>query len=257
MKASALARSESTKLLTARSTWLLGLTAILGTWAMAWVNAASSVGIAPDDPRLYSAAPVPPAYQGFEMTGFAHLLVVAVAAIWAGSEYGPGQQIRTTLLATPQRMRVLGVKAGLLAVAVASVGFITMAGTIVLTHAGADTGVHPWLLTPGIWANLGGVTLAWTLTALLVFAVGILARTAIVPLILIVPLVIGLGDFVAGIWTGGRYLPVAAGAALYSDPATQSLLPPVVGGLVLLAWTTAGLAVAAVVFTRRDLRGRP
>ena len=248
-----LARSESTKLLTARATWILGAVTILGTWPMAWTNAASGVGIAPDDPRLFSAEPVPLEYQGFEMAGFGYVLVVALSALWAGSEYGGGNQIRTTLLATPQRLRVFLVKALLLAVAVAVIAFATMWGTLVITHAVGETSVDPWALNPAIWTNLGGVTIAWTLTALIAFATGVLARSAILPLIVVVPLVIGVGDFLAGLWVGAKYLPVAAGASLSSDPATGVYLDPLSGGLIQAAWAVVLLGSAAVAFVRRDL----
>jgi hypothetical protein len=128
-----------------------------------------------------------------------------------------------------------------------------MAGTIVITHLAGSTGVHPWALTPAIWANIGGVTLAWTLTAFIAFAVGMLARTAILPLILITPLVIGIGDFLAGSWDGAKYLPVAAGAALYSDPTAGAHLDPAIGVLVQAAWALILLTIAGVTFTRRDL----
>lgn len=253
MTALALTRSEATKLVTSRSTWILALVTVLGTWPMAWINATSAAGVAPDDPRLFSAEPIPLEYQGFEMAGFGYVLVVALAALWAGSEYGAGRQIRTTLLATPLRLRVFIVKALLIAVAIAGVGFLTMAGAIVITHAAGSTGVEPWSLTPAIWANIGGVTMAWTLTALITFAVGTIARTAIVPLIILTPLVIGIGDFLAGLWDGAKYLPVAAGAALYSDPGGAAHLDPAIGGLVQAAWATALLTIAGVAFTRRDL----
>jgi len=249
----ALARSETTKLLTARPLWILALVTVLGTWPMAWTNAVSSAGLELDDPRLFSAEPVPLEYQGFEMAGFGGVLLIAFAAVWAGSEYGSGRQIRTTLLATPQRMRVFVVKAALLAVIVAVIGFVTMWGTVVITHLGAEAGVDPWALTPAIWANLGGVTLAWSLTALIVFAVGTLARTAILPLILLTPLVVGIGDFLAGFWEGAKYLPVVAGAALYGDPTSGILLTPVLGGLVQAGWAVLLLSAAALVFVRRDL----
>lgn len=248
-----LLRSETTKLLTSRSTWILVPVVLFGTWLMAWTNAASAIGIASDDPRLFAAEPIPLEYQGFEMAGFGYVLVVALAALWAGSEYGVGRQIRTTLLATPQRMRVFGVKALLLAITVAGIGFLTMAGTIVITHAAGSTRVDLWALTPSIWGNIGGVTLAWTLTAIFAFAIGTLARTAILPLIVITPLVIGIGDFLGGLWDGAKFLPVAAGAALYSDPAAGDHLDPVIGGLVQAAWALILLAIAGVAFTRRDL----
>jgi ABC-2 type transport system permease protein len=248
----ALIRSELTKSVTSRPALILALVTILGTWAMAWTNAASAVGIAPDDPRLFAAEPIPLEYQGFEMAGFGYVLVVALAALSAGSEYGAGQQIRVTLLATPQRPRVFFVKVLLLATTVAGVGFLTMAGTVVITHAAGSTGVDPLALTPAIWANIGGVALAWTFTALIAFALGSLARSAILPLILITPLVVGVGDFVTGFWDGARYLPIAAGAALYSDPAA-GLLAPLAGGLVQAAWVLVLLVIAGIVFNRRDL----
>ncbi len=248
-----LVKSETTKLVTARPIWILALVTVLGTWPMAWSNAASGVGIPSDDPRLYSSVPVPVEYQGFEMAGFGYVLVVALASLWAGSEYGAGQQVRTTLIATPQRLRVYLTKVVLLAVAVAFVAFLTMWGTLVITHAAGQTGIIPWALSPAIWTNLGGVTLAWTLTALIAFAVGVIARTAILPLILITPLAIGIGDFLAGIWDGAKYLPTAAGAALYSDPTTGTYLTPVAGGLVQASWAIVLLTVAGIAFTRRDL----
>lgn len=249
----ALIRSETTKLLTTKATWILALVTLLGTLPMAWTNSASSADLPADSELLFSSAPIPPEYQGFEMAGFGYVLIVALAALWSGSEYGSGKQIRTTLLATPKRLRVFVVKATLLAVIVALIAFVTMTGTIMITHAAANTGIDPWALSPVIWANLGGVILAWTLTALITFAVGAIARTAILPLILIVPLVIGVGDFLAGFWAGAKFLPTTAGAAMYNDPDSRTFLDPAMGALVQAGWAIALLVAAGVAFTRRDL----
>lgn len=249
----ALTRSEATKLLSARSTWILSLITVFLTWPMAWTNSYSSGDLPPDSELLFSSVPIPPEYQGFSMAGFGYVLVVALAALWAGNEYGGSGQIRTTLLATPKRLRVFVVKAALLAILVALLAFLTMAGAIIITHLTEDSGIDPWRLTPTVWASIGGVTLAWVLTALIAFAVGTLARSAILPLILIVPLVIGVGDFLAGFWAGAKYLPTTAGSAMYSDPGGGHLLDPAVGGLVQAAWAGALLTAAAVTFVRRDL----
>ncbi|MFT3798911.1 hypothetical protein [Microbacterium sp.] len=249
----ALIRSETTKLLTARGIWILALVTVFGTLPMAWTNSASTADLPADSKLLFSSVPIPPEYQGFEMAGFGYVLVVALAALWAGSEYGGCKQIRTTLLATPKRLRVFLVKTALLAALVALVAFVTMTGTIVITHAAGSTGVDPWALTPAIWAHIGGVTLAWTLTGLIAFAVGVIARTAILPLILIVPLVIGVGDFLAGFWAGARFLPTTAGASMYNDPASGIFLAPATGALVQACWALVLLTIAAVSFTRRDL----
>lgn len=251
--ATALVRSEASKLMTSRATWTLALMTVLCTWPMAWSNASSSTDLPADDPRLFSSEPVQVQFQGFEMAGFGYVLMVALAALWAGSEYGSGQQIRTTLLATPQRARVFIVKTALLAVIVAVVAFLTMWGTIVITHTAGRTGVAPWALNPAIWSHLAGVAFAWVLTALMAFAIGTLARTAILPLLLITPLVIGVGDFLARFWEVAKYSPVAAGASLYSDPASGTTLEPFVGGLVQASWAAFLLIAAGISFTRRDL----
>ncbi|MFT2752144.1 hypothetical protein [Clavibacter sp. Sh2088] len=252
MSVRGLAASELTKARTLRAIPVLAAVAVLATWPMAWTNAASGADIAPDDPRLFSSVPIPTEYQGFEMAGFGYVLIVALGALWAGGEHGAGRQIRSTLLASPRRVPVFVVSAALLAVVTAIVAFLTMWGAIVITHASSGGDVDPWRLTPAIWAHLGGVTLAWVLTALTAFAVGSLARTAILPVILLLPLVVGIGDLLAGAWAGARFLPVTAGAAMYSDPAAGAYLSPAVGGVVQAAWAAVLLGVALVVFVRRD-----
>jgi len=252
MSVRGLAASELTKARTLRAMPILAAVAVLATWPMAWTNAASGADIPADDPRLFSSVPIPTEYQGFEMAGFGYVLIVALGALWAGGEHGAGRQIRSTLLASPRRVPVFVVSAALLAVVTAVVASLTMWGAIVITHASSGGDVAPWRLTPAIWAHLGGVTLAWVLTALMAFAIGSLARTAILPLILLLPLVVGIGDLLAGAWAGARFLPVTAGAAMYSDPAAGAYLPPVVGGLVQAAWAVVLLGVALVVFARRD-----
>ena len=248
----ALIRSETTKFFTSRPIAVLSILAVAGTWPMAWLNAASGVGIEPDDPRLYSAEPIAVAYRGFEMAAFGYVLIVAIAAIWARQEHGPSRQFRTTLLATPNRLAVVVVKATILAVWVAVVAFLTMWGTIVITHAVDPSGADPWALNADIWRALGGVVLAWVLTALTAFSIGSMARSAVLPLTLLVPLVMGVGDLLVGLWPGAAFLPVAAGSALYTDAAIGTALPATVGGLVAAAWAAALFIAASLVAVRRD-----
>lgn len=244
-------RSETTKLFTSISTLVIAGVCVLATWPMALTNAGASK-LPVDDPRLFSAVPIPLEFQGFEMAGFGYVLVVVLASLWAGSEFGNAMQIRTTFTATPQRGRLFLTKSVLLAVSVGILGFLTMSGTIMITHLASNTGIDPWTLTPEIWKHLGGVTLAWTLTALIAFAIGSLARTAILPLLLITPLVIGIGDFLATLWDGAKFLPVAAGASMYSDPVAGSYLNPLTGGIVQGLWALVLLIAAYVSFCRKD-----
>lgn len=231
---------------------LLGITP-LATWPMAVSNATPlPEGMSLDESMLYSSIPVPLEYRGFEMAGFGYVLVVVVAALWAGSEYGAGKQLRTTFLAMPRRSAVFAVKTLVLAVVVGVVGFITMGGTIMITHLVAGTGIA-WTLSAPIWTHVSGVTFAWVCVAVITFAIGTLTRSAIWPLALVLPFVIGLADFFATLWRGAAFLPIAAGAALYSDPRSGIHLSPSAGVVVLSAWVAVFLATASFVFTRRDL----
>ena len=250
MRISHLVRSESTKLLTAPSTWVISAATILGTWPQAWSNAAA-YSLPPDDPRLFGE-PTPVAFHGFALAGFGYTFVVILGALWAAGEYGGTRQIQATLTATPNRGRVLAVKLALLAALTALIAVLSMGGAIMITHAAADDGVHPLLLTPEIWALIGGLTAAWVLTALIAFALGLLARSAILPLIALLPLVIGLGDFLASIWDVAAYFPITAGSALYTAPGSDGVLGPATGGLVHAAWAAVLVTVAGVAFARRD-----
>lgn len=245
-----LVRSESTKLFTTPSTWIIAAVTILGSWPQAWSNA-TAYTLSSDDPRLFGE-PVPPEFYGFSMAGFGYTFIVVLGALWAASEYGGPRQIQTTLTVTPRRGRVFAVKAAWLAITTAVIAFLTMGVAIMITHAAADDVINPILLTPKIWALIGGLVASWTLTALIAFALGTLARTAIVPLIALMPLVVGLGSFLAGIWAPARYLPVVAGDALYAAPGGAVGLDPAVGGLVHAAWSLVLVAIAGVAFTRRD-----
>lgn len=245
-----LVRSESTKLLTSKATWILAGATILLTWPMALTNA-GAYNVPLDDPRLFSSEPTPPEFQGFELADFGYVLVVVLAALWGGSEYGNGRQIRTTFTATPQRGRVFVVKAAILATSVGIVAFLTILGAIMITHSVSESGIDPWRLPAQVWAHIGGLTLAWVLTALMSFALGTLGRSAILPLLLITPLIVGLNAFIAGFWEGARYLPITAGSAMYSAPAEWHL-GALAGGLTQASWALVLLLAAAVSFVRRD-----
>lgn len=246
-------RAEASKFTSSFAMWILFAMTIVATWLMATSNAAPlPEGISADDPLLYSSEPVPVEYQGFEMAGFGYVLIVVAAALWAGSEFGAGRQLRTTFLAMPRRGLVFAVKAMFVAAATGFVGFVTMAGTIMITHTVAATGV-PLTLTAAIWAHVAGVAFAWMCVALITFSIGCLTRSAIWPLVVVVPFVIGLGDFFATLWRGAAYLPIAAGAATYSDPGAGIHLSPLEGALVLVTWTIVVSVLSGLIFVRRDI----
>ncbi|MEE8762878.1 ATP-binding cassette domain-containing protein [Bifidobacterium subtile] len=247
-----LLRSECSKLFTARSTWIIAGAMLIGTWGMSYLNAHEAVGVSTDDPRLYSNIPIPAEYNDFDMAGWGYVFAISLGAIWAASEYGRSAQIRTTLAATPRRLRVFAAKALLCVATVALLAFLSMSGGVMVTHYLAHDGIDPLGLNPAVWGHLFALAYSWAMVALLSFAFGVLTRSAIPSLAVLLPLVIGVGDFLAGLTPAFKYLPTVAAESMYTYAKSGSFLTPLLGGIIVGIWGLAPMLVAGIVFVRRD-----
>ncbi len=158
---------------------------------------------------------------GHTQAGF---LVLGVLA--AASEYQAGGQIRTTLLATPRRLRLHAAKAGTLA-----------AVTLPPAAATAVTGTLP----AGEVARAPAATAYLTLTTLLAAAIAALVRRAVPATALLLGLY-----FIAGPLLRSRS---GAVAAYLPDTA---VLDPARGLAATIIWTLTALALAALAFHHRD-----
>ena len=199
-----------------------------------------------------SAAAINPDGQGFEAAGFGQPLVILLAAVIVGSEYRNGL-LRSTQLATPRRVRLLAAKVIVIAgltftLAIVSTGLAVMLRQAVL----GDDGIPPNEFTSGMWLNVLGVGVNWMLIALVSAALTVLARSALLPVIVLVPLVLGLGVALVTVLPWLKYAPDLAGLQLISRYPGIGLLDPIPGGVVMAAWATALLLPAFIVFTRRD-----
>ena len=166
--------------------------------------------------------------------------------------------MKLSLLATPTRRPVLGGKT--IAVALLGLGLGTtgagLALSIPLTFlptAGIDYPIDP---STGIGLALGsGAYLA--AVAVMATAVGALVRNVVAGLAITLPLVTILPSVISSvpvqfIRDAAAYLPTTAGRMLISDLETSATLQPWQGYLVLLAWTAALWAAAAVTLRARD-----
>ena len=253
-------RAESTKFATLKPLWILPVVAVVLTWVLTYVTGMSDVKLtggdfeeAFNDPSVAFAAGevVPLEYMGFEMMNFPLLIAIALGAIFAGSEYSGGM-VRSSLIADPHRVALFATKATLLASVVAVTAFLSMAVGTALRHlALGEYGLGPLAFTPIMWRNVLGVVLICTMASLLAYALGIIARNAIVPLILMIPLSVGLGDFLLTLWEPAKFLPPAAGASLYSVVG-DSNLDPVLAAIVTAAWGLGVTLISGILFTRRD-----
>ena len=182
-------------------------------------------------------------------TGFVELMpgligAVVLGVVAAGSEYR-GRQIATSLLCVPSRWRLLAAKTAALALVVAVLGALTA----VLTLAVAG------VLSTAVAPRIAGVVVYWVLSSLLAYGATLLIRNGVLPLtfLLLNATVASVSWLLTKVTTAAVYLPDLAGSHLFlREFDTPVRLAPVAGGLVMAAWVAALLAVAAVVFQRRD-----
>ena len=143
-------------------------------------------------------------------------------------------------------------KAAVLVVVITVTAALAMGvGTVIRHLALGDSGLDPLAFPPLVWRNLAGVLLSWTVLGLVAFGIGTLARHPVVPLIIIIPFVVGIGDFLVTLWAPARFLPPAAGAELFTPP-DGTHLDAGTGTLVMLGWAIGVVVLAGFAFSRRD-----
>lgn len=242
-------RAELTKTFTLRSIRATLCASLIAPPALALAS-----GLA-FDPASPAASGLEPHAQGFETAGFGQPLVILLAALIVGSEYLDGS-LRTTLLATPQRGRVFAAKLVVTAALAALIGFIATTAAVLLKHmALGEHGLAVAQFTPGMARGVVTVAVNYALIALIAAAITALARTFIVTLVVLVPLVLGLTISLVGMVPLLRFLPDLAGIQLLTEYPGVGLLDPLPGGLVMASWAMLFSAVAALVFGRRDVGG--
>lgn len=242
-------QAELTKALTLRSIQLTLLAALLVSPALALASGLSFTPAAP------GVASFPIESHGFETAGFTQPVVILFTALITGTEYFDGQ-LHRTLLSTPKRGKVFMAKLLIVATIAGLIGVIATSAAVVLKHAAlGDQGLPLNKFTTGMGWNLVGVSLNYALIAVIAAAITMLARTYIVTLVVLVPLVLGLTISLLGLFPLVKYLPDLAGIQLLTSYPGVGLLDPVPGALVMTGWTITLTGAAFVAFTKRDTAG--
>ena len=245
-------RCEWGKLWSVRSAYW----ALLGT-------AAAMVGLAAVFGATGPAAPSDPTAYG--LSGFfqAQLGAAVLGLLTITSEYTTGS-IRATLTATPQRITVLAAKTLVVAASTAVVGIASgFLAFFVAAQVFAGKGIDIALTDPGALRAVIGAGLYLTVLAVLALALGVLFRSSVGTIAVVVVLMLvlpGIATALPASWqdTAIPYLPMEAGQAIIGDtrfaPAGAQLLAPWTGFAVLCAYTADALTAAGITLVRRDSR---
>ncbi|MEV4121692.1 hypothetical protein [Micromonospora sp. NPDC049645] len=247
-----LIRAELRKLLGLPTAWI-GL--VLGTLTAPVIVLLN----APYTRRAIAAGTLTdPSDLGMRDLGVGLIGPIILGVIVVSSEYtstGPdtpgARQLTATLVAVPDRLRLLVAKTTALVLVVAVQATVTTAATLTLTQV--LHGIHAPAPAP---ARVAAAILYWTLTALLAYAITLITRNGIVPLTLLIinSSVVSVSYLLTKVTDLASYLPDIAGAQMFIGTAGFPVeIAPVTAGMVMTAWVVALLGLGAVLFQRRDV----
>lgn len=194
-------------------------------------------------------------YLGFDALSFGLVAIVIFGTIVATSEFKQ-HELRTTFLSFSHRLKVFIAKIVVLTLNALIMASLSIIATITMVHLGLGKSGLPLLtLSPIAWQFIGYAVCQWVLLILFTYGLAVLFRNAIVPAILMLPQIVGLGEKFTQSWDWGNYLPVIAGNRMITSPDSLLSHEPWEGGLVLTLWTASLLILAAILFSRRDIGG--
>lgn len=186
----------------------------------------------------------------------AQLIVGVLGVLFVTGEYATGM-IRSTFVAIPRRLHVVGAKAAVFGV----VALLAMTLASFAAFYSAQIFLGPdehgaSLSDPGALRSVAGVGLYLMLVGLLGAGIGWIVRstagaiTVLVGLLLIFPNLIG---FLGG-WADSvvKYMPSNAGESFVTSTQVPDTLAPFTGIGVVALWVAAAFLAAVVLVRRRD-----
>ncbi len=246
-------QSEWIKFWSVRSTtWSAVMLFVLGAGLTALICATNAEWLASSE-----ADESPGSFITSGMT-FAQITAVVLGTLAVTAEYGTGM-IRATLAATPRRGSVLAAKALVLTGTLFVLGTVTaFAGYFAGNWFLDREGIGLALTDDGVLRSMVGSGLYMAGLGLFAAAVGLLVRhtAAALSAVLALVFVVGTMAFLLpgawGEWTA-KLMPGNAGSPIAAPvPFNPELMAPWPGFAVFAAEVLALLAVAWVVFARRD-----
>lgn len=204
--------------------------------------------------NLYEAIP-PIEYLGFDVIIFGLLPMIVLGAVYGASEF-KSHSMRTTLLSNNSKTICFFVKLSLITVASLVISFISIVLTISVTHLSlGNFGLNPFVLTPIVWKFIVLAAIAWSGLTILSFVMGFLFRTAIMPLLFLIPQVYNVGAFLSERFEIAKLLPVSVGNGLIASSEKAFTENPLMSILILLIWILFFGGLSLRRFYKSDLGG--
>ncbi|MEK4301554.1 hypothetical protein MKY30_19540 [Oceanobacillus sp. FSL W8-0428] len=197
---------------------------------------------------FYTANGMPPStVADFGIVMFAPIYAFLILPVYAASSEYQGGQNRMTLIAVPNRQRLINGKVTAVVLAVLCGILVTVIPARLMINIFSDTGMSHKLIDLTCWAAV------YLLMSIIAFSIAGITRSAIVPLsiLIMIPIFVATGILQ---WPDGlRFLPDQASMSLLGTPAYEvTELPPWVAFFTLLAWALVCTIAYWLSFLRRD-----
>lgn len=178
--------------------------------------------------------------------------IVIAAAGFFGQEYRHSV-LRTTMLTTGSRIRLLLVKQVLIGcgILLAGCGAIILCLIVLLLAAGNRLSAD-WVF-PFLFAG-GKAMCSWLALGFISGNTAILTQSLTAPIALLFPLLLGLSQMLLGVLKLARYLPDLAGKNLFLTPDQPIFLAANWGLAIQLMWVILLGGAAAICFYKRGVR---
>ena len=195
-----------------------------------------------------------PEQAGLDGVLYGQLAAIVFGVLLVTGEYGSGM-IKLSLLAMPRRGGFYAAKMTVTALTVA----VAAIPATLLCYAVTEFALGPHgasIAAHGVPRAMVGAVGYLALMSLLAAGLATMARNAILPLAILLPLVLAGSQILSVIGATSavaRYLPDQAGMRILAVHATGTAkLSPAAGLAVMLAWTAASLGGGYLLLRRRD-----
>lgn len=252
-------KSEWLKLMYKRATHIILVLILVFQTFLANIGASQILAVGLDatpqtNPSLAEAIP-PLEFLGFDVTLFGVFVMIILGAIVGAQEYHRSG-LRTSLLAVSDRKVFLFSKILVWLIFSLLFSFLSIFLTINMTHSVlGNKGLPLFVLNSRVWLYMVYASLAWTLLGLLAYLMALSCKTAVAPLLFLLPQVYNLGSFLATHFSWAHFLPVSLGQGLiatFPDALTAHVGRDLA---VLLLWNVLFLLLAAWRLIGSDVGG--